>query len=38
MRYTPTLLAASRHNKHKNITIAVHTVPLDDEQKSDRNM
>jgi hypothetical protein len=35
---TPTLLAASRHNTHKNIQIAVYEVPLDDEQKSVRNM
>jgi hypothetical protein len=26
------------NNKHKNIVIAAHTVPPDDEQKSARNM
>jgi hypothetical protein len=35
---TPTLLAASRHNMHKNIPIAVHTLPPGDEQKTARNM
>jgi hypothetical protein len=35
---TPTLLAASRNNAHKNIRIAVHTVPPVDEQKRARNM
>jgi hypothetical protein len=36
--FTPTLLAASRHNTHKNIPVAVRTVPPDDEQISVRNM
>jgi hypothetical protein len=35
---TPTLLAVSRHNTHKNIPIAIRTVPADGEQKSTRNM
>jgi hypothetical protein len=30
--------AISQHNTHKNIPIAVHTVPPDDEQKSAQNM
>jgi hypothetical protein len=30
--------AASQHNKHTNIPIAVHTVTPDDEQKSSWNM
>jgi hypothetical protein len=34
----PTLLAASRNNTHKNISISVRTVPAEDEQKSTRNM
>jgi hypothetical protein len=38
VKITPTLPAASRHNTHKNIPIAVHTVPPDDEQKSSGNM
>jgi hypothetical protein len=35
---TLTLLAASRHNMHKNIPIVVDTVPSDDEQISARNI
>jgi hypothetical protein len=31
-------IAESQHNTHKNIPIAVHTVPPDDEQNSARNM